>query len=116
MKFILRWLLNGLALWLVAYFLEGITLAGVQATLVAALLWGLFNALLRPVLKLLTLPINMMTLGLFGLVINGFLFWLAQELVSGFVVENFFWALGGAVLTAIIASILTTVLGVKKKR
>lgn len=116
MKFVLRWLLNGLALWLVARLLQGIELHGLEAVVLAAVVWGLFNALLRPVLKILTLPINMMTLGLFGLLVNGFLFWLAAELVSGFEVASYWWALAGAVLTTIIATVLATVLGVRKKR
>lgn len=115
MSFLIRWLLNGLALMGVAWLPLGVSVQGWEAAVKAGLILGLFNALLRPILKLLTLPINIFTLGLFGLVINGFLFWLVSELVEGFTVAGPGSAILGAILTAIAASILASILGVKKK-
>lgn len=114
MKFIVRWLLNGLALLGVAWLLPGVTVLGYEAAIIAGLGLGLVNALLRPVIKLLTLPINLLTLGLFGLAVNAFLFWLVAEWVPNFSVSGPLSALLGAVLTALAASILATLIGVKK--
>lgn len=114
MNFVIRILLNALALAGVAWLIGGVEVVGLEAALWAGLLLGLFNALLKPVLKLLTLPVNILTLGLFGLVINGFLFWLAGELVEGFVVRGPWSAFWGAILMAIFSALLAILFGVKK--
>jgi len=115
MNFLIRWLLNGLALMAVAWFLPGVTVDTWGAAIFAGLALGLVNALLRPVLKVLTLPINIMTLGIFGLVLNAFLFWLVSEGVQGFSVTGPLYSLMGAVLTALLASVLSMIFGVKKR-
>ncbi|MTI96381.1 MAG: phage holin family protein [Firmicutes bacterium] len=114
MRFLIRWLLNGLALLVVAWLLTGVHVNGWQAAVTAGLGLGLVNALIRPIIKLLALPITILTLGLFGLVINAGLFWLVSELVQGFAVDGFIWALAGAVLVAIFAAVFAGFLGVKK--
>ncbi len=116
MVFIIRMALNGLALWAVATLLRGITLATVEDIILATLVWGVFNGLLRPVLRVLTLPVNIMTLGLFGLALNGMLFWSVSALVRGFVIDSFLWALAGVVLTTFISSLLAMLLGVRRRR
>ncbi|MFN2431726.1 MAG: phage holin family protein, partial [Gemmatimonadota bacterium] len=100
MKLVLRWLLNALALWITDLLLAGIEVATLAALLVAALVIGLVNAVIRPVLLVLTIPITVLTLGLFLLVLNGLLFWLAAALVPGFAVAGFLWAFLGALIMA----------------
>jgi len=84
MKLILIWLLNAIALLAVAYLVPGIHVAGFAAALVAALVIGLVNMFIRPILVLLTLPITLLTLGLFILVINGALFYFVADWIDGF--------------------------------
>ncbi|TSC84992.1 MAG: putative membrane protein [Parcubacteria group bacterium Gr01-1014_13] len=96
MKLLVRWLLSALALILIAYYIPGITVVSFYSALVAALILGLINALIRPILLVLTLPINIFTLGLFTLVINALMFWLAASVVKGFFVAGFWPAFWGA--------------------
>lgn len=96
MKLILRWLLSAGALMLVAYYVPGIKVTGFYAALMAALVLGLINALIKPLILLLTLPFNIITLGLFTLVINAALFWFSATLVKGFYVTGFTAAFLGA--------------------
>jgi putative membrane protein len=107
MKLLLIWFLNALALLTVAYVLPGIRVDGYAAALVAALILGLINTLLRPLLILLTLPVTMLTLGLFILVINGLLFWFAGSVLKGFEVNGFWVGVAGALLYSIFSSVLT---------
>ncbi|MDX1623510.1 MAG: phage holin family protein [Gemmatimonadota bacterium] len=102
MDLLIRWLLNALALALTAWIVPGIDVAGVGALIVAALVIGLLNALVKPVLVVLTLPITILTLGIFLLVLNALLFWLAAAIVPGFSVAGFLAALLGAVVMAIL--------------
>jgi putative membrane protein len=103
MRILLVWLLNALALLAVAYLLPSIQVAGFGSALIAALVLGLINSLVRPVLALLTLPITVITLGLFYLVLNGLLFWLAGSILPGFHVGGFLAAVMGAILYGLIA-------------
>jgi len=98
MKLILRWLLSATVLILLAYYLPGIAIKGFYSALVAALILGLINALIRPVLLVLTLPVNILTLGLFTFIINALMFWLASTMVKGFYVDNFWAAFWGALI------------------
>ncbi len=107
MRLILIWMCNALALLAVAYLLPGIHVEGFEYALVAALVLGLINALIRPVLILLTLPITIVTLGLFILVINGLLFWFAGSVLRGFEVSGFWVGVMGALLYSIISSVLS---------
>jgi putative membrane protein len=97
-----RWLLNAIALLAVAYFYEGVQVSGLTAALLAALVLGLVNAIVRPILVLLTLPVTILTLGLFLFVLNALLFWLAAEIVGGFQVTGFVAALVGSILYSLI--------------
>jgi putative membrane protein len=105
--FLFRWLITTLAIGVVAYVLPGIHVDGIWAAIVAALLLGLINAVLRPILIFLTLPITILTFGLFALVINGAMLALVAALVEGIRVSGF----GSAVLGALLISLTATLLG-----
>ncbi|MBP6859187.1 MAG: phage holin family protein [Candidatus Magasanikbacteria bacterium] len=98
MKLIFRWLVSAAALLLVAYLVPGVMVSGFYAALVAALILGLINALIRPVILLLTLPVNLLTIGLFTFVVNALMFWLASSVVKGFYVSGFWAAFWGALI------------------
>jgi len=104
---ILVWILNAVALLAVAYLLPGIAVASFGSALIAALVLGLVNMLVKPVLVLLTLPITIVTLGLFLIVINALLFWFVGSVLKGFQVNGFWWAVGGAILYCIVSGLLT---------
>jgi len=95
MRLLLRWVLNAGALLLIAYYLPGVGVTGWYAALVAILVLGLVNALIRPLLILLTLPVNILSLGLFTFVINAFLFWFVSTFIEGFEVSGFLAAFWG---------------------
>ncbi|ALM85243.1 MULTISPECIES: phage holin family protein [Alcaligenaceae] len=107
MTLILVWILNAVALLIVAYLLPGIAVASFGSALIAALVLGLLNMLVKPVLVLLTLPITIVTLGLFLIVLNALLFWFAGSILKGFQVNGFWWAVIGAVLYSIISGLLS---------
>ena len=107
MRILLLWGLNALALLAVTYLLPGIQVSGVGYALIAALGLSLMNTLVRPILAILTLPITVLTLGLFYLVLNGFLFWLASVFLPGFQVDGALTAILGAVLYSVIAWVLS---------
>lgn len=98
MKLIVRWLLLAAALLLTAQIYAGVTVTNFGAALVAALVLGLLNTLVRPLLVLLTLPVTLITLGLFLFVINALMFWAAASLLSGFGVTGFAAALIGSLI------------------
>ena len=102
MSFLIQWLVSGLAIIITAYLLPGVRVTGFFAAMVTALILGLINAVIRPVLILLTLPLNILTLGLFTLVINALLVMLAAAVVPGFAVQGFWWALLFGLVLAII--------------
>lgn len=97
-----RWILNAAALLLVAYLYPGVHVETFFAAAMAALLLGLVNAIIRPILVILTLPVTILTLGLFIFVINALLFWLVAEIVGGFQVTGFVAALVGSILYSLI--------------
>ncbi len=111
MRLILLWIFNAVALLAVAWLLPAsIHVASFGSALLAALVLGLVNTVLRPLLLLLTLPVTLLTLGLFIFVINGLMFWLVGTMLEGFVVGGFWPAVFGAVLYSIISSILSSLL------
>lgn len=107
---LIRWLVNAGALWLIAYVIEGITVSGPLAAIVAAAVLGIINAILRPIFILLTLPINILTLGLFTFILNGFMLYLAGTLVRGFEVHGFWAAVFGALVLSIVSGLTTAFL------
>jgi putative membrane protein len=98
MKLILKWLLAACALLLVAYLYPGVQIQSFTSALIAAAVIGLFNTLLRPILVVLTLPVTVVTLGLFLFVINALMFWAASGVLSGFFVAGFWAALLGSLI------------------
>ncbi len=110
MKLLLRWALGAGAFWLVAHFVPGIAIASWVTAVVLAFLWGLLGFTVKPILVLLTLPINLVTFGLFTLIINGFLLWLLGGIIKGFEVDTFFHAFLGALLLSLLMGVINWVL------
>ena len=110
MKLILKWLLSAAALLLVAYVYGGVEVRSFGAALIAAFVIGLLNTVVRPVLVVLTLPVTVITLGLFLFVINALMFWAASGLLSGFVVHGFVAALIGSLLYSVIGLVIESAL------
>jgi putative membrane protein len=110
LKLLLAWLINALSLLTVAYVMPGIEVASFWTAMVAAVVLGLVNAFLRPILILLTLPATVLTLGLFIFVINGLLFWLVGSHLQGFVVAGFWPAFFGAIVYSVVSWALASVL------
>jgi putative membrane protein len=106
MKIIVRWLLLAAALLLVAHLYPGVQVASFGAALWAALVLGLFNTLVRPLLVLLTLPVTLLTLGLFLFVINALMFWAAASVLGGFNVTGFAAALIGSLLYSLCGMVI----------
>lgn len=102
---IVKWLITALAIFLVGNFLPGIHVSDYVTALWVALTLGILNIIIRPILLLLTLPINLLTLGLFTFVLNGFMFWLATKVVHGFTVDTFWYAMLGAILVSVISTV-----------
>lgn len=103
LNLLLRWLAFAFALLVVAWILPGITLNGLIPALLAVLIMGLANIFIRPVLLILTIPINILTLGLFTFIINALLFLFVAKVVTGFVVSGFWAALFGSLLLSILS-------------
>jgi putative membrane protein len=106
MRLLLKWLLSGLAVWIVAQVVPGFYVRGVFAALIAALVIGFINATIGAVLKILTFPLTLITLGLFWFVINALMLELASALVPGFQVRGFFAAFVGAILLSLVNMML----------
>jgi putative membrane protein len=106
-RILVVWLINTVALAAVAYLMPSVTIASAGAALVAALVLGLVNALIRPLLVLLTLPVTVLTLGLFILVLNGLLFWAVAALVPGFDVAGFWSGVIGAIVFSLVSWLLS---------
>ena len=109
-QLLLLWLINAVALIAVAYLMPGISVASFTTALVAALVLGLMNAVVRPVLFLLTLPVTLLTLGLFIFVLNGLLFWFVGSFIQGFVVAGFWPGVFGAIVFSLISWCLSALL------
>lgn len=106
LSFLIKWLVNTIALFIVIHVIAGVSAANWQVVIVAAFIIGLLNSFLRPVLILLTLPFTIFSLGLFTLVINAFMFYLASKFVIGFTVASFWSAFWAALLFSILSFIL----------
>jgi putative membrane protein len=122
MKLLLRWVISSLSLFVAAWLVPGIRVESSGLTVFAAMavILGLVNAIVRPLLKLLSCPLILLTLGLFILVINGFTLWLASAIAVnffhvGFHVDGFFPALFGALIVSVVSMILTAVIGEERR-
>lgn len=111
MNFIIKLLLSALAVMLVAYLLPGVTVESFWVALVVAALLALLNVTLKPILVVLTIPVTILTLGLFLLVINALIILLADALISGFMISNFWWALAFSLILSIVTSIFESIVG-----
>lgn len=114
MKLLIGWLLNALALLAVAYFVPDIHVSSFGSALIAAAVIGLVNMLIKPILLILTLPVTILTLGLFIFVINGLLFWLSAYFLPGFEVKTVIAGIIGAIVYSIISWILSAIIIDKK--
>lgn len=104
---IIKLLINALAIYITAQVLPEVQLDGVQAALIVALVLGLINTIIKPILVFLTLPISIITLGLFTFIINAAMILLASYLVTGFTVPTFFSALVFSIILSIVSAVLT---------
>jgi putative membrane protein len=114
MRLLITWLVNALALLALPYLFNSIQVDDFVTALVAALVLGLVNALIRPVLVLLTLPVTLLTLGIFIFVINGLLFWFVGSFVPGFHVAGFWAGVFGAIVYSIISWVLSALIPDRK--
>ena len=110
LKLILKWLLSASALLFVAYVYAGVEVRSFGAAMIAAVVIGLLNAVVRPVLVVLTLPVTVLTLGLFLFVINAFVFWAAAAVLDGFGVRDFVAALIGSLIYTAIGVVIESAL------
>jgi len=115
-RLLLHWILSAVAVWIVAKIVPGISVSGPMAALIAALVIGLINATLGLLLKILTFPLTILTLGLFWFVINALMLKLAAALVPGFQVRGFIPALIGAVVLSLVSSVLQWLVKPSRKR
>lgn len=106
---LLRWILNALLLYIVAFVVPGVQFSSTWAIFMTAIVFGLVNALIRPLIILLTLPVNILTLGLFTLVINALMFWLASTIVRGFEVVGFASAFWGALVYWLLVMLVNSI-------
>lgn len=107
MSLVINWVISGVAIVISAYLLPGIHLSGFKAALLTALVLGLINAFIKPVLSLLTLPLTILTLGLFSLVLNALLIMLVTKIVPGFQVQGFWWAVAFSVVLTLVNWVLS---------
>ena len=114
MRLLLIWALNAVALLLVAYIIPGVHLEDFYSALVAVLALGLVNTLLRPIFVLLTLPVTLLTLGLFLFVVNALLFWFVGDILSGFRVDGFLSALFGSIVYSVASWLFSSIIKNKK--
>ena len=110
MKLIVKWLLSAAALLLLTTLYGGVAVSGFGSALIAALVIGLFNTILRPILVVLTLPVTVVTLGLFLFVINALMFWAASGILDGFAVSGFGAALIGSLIYSVLGLLIESAL------
>lgn len=113
-RFLTKWIINSLAIFIVTYIVKGIQVANPLTAIVVALVLGIINAFLRPFIILITLPINIFTLGIFTFFINGFLFYLVSKIVKDFVITGFWPAFFGSLLFSAI-SLFLSLMVIKKE-
>ena len=114
MRLLLTWLINALALLAIKYIMPSITVDSFVTALIVAIVLGFINTLIRPIFVILTLPVTILTLGLFIFVINGLLFWAVGSFVPGFHVDGFWSGVFGAIIYSIISWALSALLLAKK--
>jgi putative membrane protein len=121
MRLIIRWAINAAAIWVAFRYVDGINPTGsnAEAIFAIALVFGLVNAFIRPIIEVLTCPLVILTLGLGTLLVNAFMFWLAGEIGTrfgyGFTVDGFWPAFWGALVVSIVSAVLSAITGIDKK-
>ncbi len=110
-RFITTWLITALSLLITAYFIPGFHVRSIVAAIIAAAVIGLVNAVIRPVLSLLALPITILTLGLFSFVVNALTLWFASAFSPGFEINGFIPALLGSLVLSLVSGLLNWILG-----
>ncbi len=108
-RFLTKWAVTFFAVLIAERILPGITANSVMTLVIAALFLGILNAILRPVLLIITLPITILTFGIFALIVNGIVLALVSVLIPGFVVHGFWWAVLGALIISIFSSIINSI-------
>ena len=112
---LIRWIIQAFALGITALIVKGITIRGVSSLFIAALIIGILNAILRPIMLIMTLPLNIMTLGLFTFVINAIMLIIAGQVVPGFNVTGFWAGLVGAMILGLVSFFLNRFIGEKDR-
>ncbi len=102
---LLRWLVSALGFLALSHVIPGITVSGFGTALILAFLWGVVNITIKPILLLLTLPLTLVTFGIFTFIINGFLLWILGGVVKGFEVHGFWVAVLGALFLSVVSSV-----------
>ena len=102
---LIRWVINALGLILIANIIEGVSLQGFSAALIAILVLGVANAVIRPILRILTLPLTIITLGLFTFVLNGFILYMVASVVNGFQIDGFLAAIIATILLSLVSAV-----------
>jgi len=115
MNTIIKLLVNAIAVFVLANILSGVHVDGYLSAIVVAAVLSILNLLVKPILVIFTLPVTVLTLGLFLLVINGLIILLASEFVGGFAVDSIWWAIGFSILLSILQSLLQSLVGDDKK-
>ena len=109
LKLALKFVISAIAVYLIATYIPGIHVASTKTILIVALAWSLITMFIRPVLKILTFPITLITLGLFSFVLNALLFWAMTLIVPGFVVAGFLPALLGAIVLSVLSWLINQI-------
>ena len=110
-KLILSWILMALGIMLIAWLIPGITITGFKAALIVVVIMALVNALIKPIISLISLPLNIITLGLFGVIVNALLFMLVAKFAPGFEIDGFLSALIGAIAASILVPLALKLVG-----
>jgi putative membrane protein len=110
MRTLFHWILLSVAVWATTFFIKGVSAQPFWVVFVVGACLTLFNMFLRPVINLLTLPLNFITLGLFSLVVNGLVFWYLGTIIKGFTVTGFYAAFAGALISSVLSWLLVKVL------
>lgn len=110
MELLLTWIVLSIAIYATAYILPGVTVTGLFASILVAMFMGIVNTIIKPILIVLTLPLNILTLGLFTLVINALLVLFVAAIVPGFKVNNFWWAMAFSIILAVINGFLLLII------
>jgi putative membrane protein len=116
MRVLLVWILNAIALWLVTLVLPGVRVDDELSAFLTAIVLGLVNAVIKPILIVLTLPVTVLTLGLFLLALNGLLFWGVASVLPGFHVDGFWWGVAGALLYSVLTWSFSSMLAQEQRR